>query len=50
VTQIAPARSSKASGIGGCPLGLLLCQTCKDVYPLEMSLNGAIGYLRTFAA
>jgi AcrR family transcriptional regulator len=30
--------------------GLLLCQTCKDVYPLEMSLNGAIGYLRTFAA
>jgi len=29
--------------------GLLLCQTWKDVSPLETSLNGAIGYLRTFA-
>ena len=29
--------------------GLLLCQTSKDVAPLETSLNGAIGYLRTFA-
>jgi AcrR family transcriptional regulator len=29
--------------------GLLLCQTRKDVAPLETSLNGAIGYLRTFA-
>lgn len=29
--------------------GLLLCQTWKDVAPLETSLNGAIGYLRTFA-
>ena len=29
--------------------GLLLCQTWKDVTPLETSLNGAIGYLRTFA-
>lgn len=29
--------------------GLLLCQTLKDVAPLETSLNGAIGYLRTFA-
>jgi TetR/AcrR family transcriptional regulator, transcriptional repressor for nem operon len=29
--------------------GLLLCQTWKDVAPLESSLNGAIGYLRTFA-
>ena len=29
--------------------GLLLCQTWKDVAPLEASLNGAIGYLRTFA-
>ncbi len=29
--------------------GLLLCQTSKDVSPLETSLNGAIGYLRTFA-
>jgi TetR/AcrR family transcriptional repressor of nem operon len=29
--------------------GLLLCQTRKDVAPLEASLNGAIGYLRTFA-
>ena len=28
--------------------GLLLCQTWKDVAPLESSLNGAIGYLRTF--
>jgi AcrR family transcriptional regulator len=30
--------------------GLLLCQTCKDVSPLETSLTGAIAYLRTFAA
>jgi TetR/AcrR family transcriptional regulator, transcriptional repressor for nem operon len=30
--------------------GMLLCQTWKDVSPLETSLNGAIGYLRTFAA
>lgn len=29
--------------------GLLLCQTWKEVSPLETSLNGAIGYLRTFA-
>ncbi|NEN07776.1 TetR/AcrR family transcriptional regulator [Diaminobutyricibacter tongyongensis] len=29
--------------------GLLLCQTCKDVSPLETSLAGAIAYLRTFA-
>ncbi len=29
--------------------GLLLCQTRKDVAPLEAALNGAIGYLRTFA-
>jgi AcrR family transcriptional regulator len=29
--------------------GLLLCQTWKDVSPLKTSLNGAIGYLRTFA-
>jgi TetR/AcrR family transcriptional repressor of nem operon len=29
--------------------GLLLCQTRKDVAPLETSLNGAIGFLRTFA-
>ena len=29
--------------------GLLLCQTRKDVAPLETSLDGAIGYLRTFA-
>jgi len=29
--------------------GLLLCQTWKDVAPLEASLDGAIGYLRTFA-
>lgn len=29
--------------------GLLLCQTWKAVAPLEASLNGAIGYLRTFA-
>ena len=30
--------------------GLLLCQTCKDVYPLETSLTGAIGYLQALAA
>ncbi|WP_434316030.1 TetR/AcrR family transcriptional regulator [Leifsonia sp. P73] len=30
--------------------GLLLCQTSRDVAPLQSSLNGAIGYLRTFAA
>lgn len=29
--------------------GLLLCQTSRDVAPLQSSLNGAIGYLRTFA-
>lgn len=30
--------------------GPLLCQTWKDVVPLEAALDGAIGYLRTFAA
>ena len=29
--------------------GLLLCQISKDVAPLESSLDGGIGYLRTFA-
>lgn len=29
--------------------GLLLCQTCKDVAPLETALTGAVEYLRTFA-
>ena len=29
--------------------GLLLCQTWKDVAPLETALNGALGFLRTFA-
>ena len=29
--------------------GLLLCQAWKDVSPQETSLNGAVGYLRTFA-
>ncbi|MQY16389.1 putative HTH-type transcriptional regulator YxaF [Streptomyces sp. RB5] len=29
--------------------GLLLCQVAKDVAPLEAALNGAIGYLRSFA-